>query len=93
MNSNDLQQLTASLDEMRRQAKEMAEEVKRLQKNLSWSDWEKYTVGVIPKRINGRWYFKGDTVYRKEKIRYLGASHEYIYGDEFDVLKDKYVNS
>lgn len=93
MNGNDLQQLTASLDEMRRQAKEMAEEVKRLQKNLSWSDWEKHTVGVIPKRINGRWYFKGDTVYRKEKIRYLGSSNQYKYGDEFDVLKDKYDNT
>lgn len=92
MNNTDFQQLNAQLDDMRRSAKEMADEVRRWQQDFSWSDWEPHIVGVIPMRINGRWYWKGDIVYRKEKIRYLGASHTYKYGDEFDVLKDNYDN-
>lgn len=88
MSYNQLHQLSKQLDDMRRQAREMAEEAKRLEKLVGWSDWEPHTVGIIPMRVNGRWYFKGDTVYRKEKMWGLSGSRRYKYGDDFDVLKD-----
>lgn len=87
-NRDRLKDMHDEVKRMREQAKEMAEQVKKWQKDFSWSEWESHTVGIIPMRLNGRWYFKGDRVYRKEKIKYLGASKIYKYGDEFDVLKE-----
>lgn len=85
---SEFEDLNASLQEMRRQAQEMRDEVQRMSSRYSWSEWEPHTVGIIPKRINGRWYFKGDTVYRQEKMLYLTSSKQYRYGDEFDILQD-----
>lgn len=84
---SDFQQLHDSIDEMRQQARELRDEVERMTKQYGWSDWEPYTVGIIPMRVNGRWYFKGDTIYRKEKMKYLTGSRQYKYGDLFDYLK------
>ena len=83
--SNDL---SKSLAEMRRMSDEMRVEVDKLNRLVGWSEWEPHTVGIIPKRINGRWYFKGDRVYRKEKMWGLSGSNRYKYGDEFDILRD-----
>ena len=84
----DFQQLRDSLDVMRRDIKLMAEEMRYMAEQYSWSEWKPHTVGIIPIRIKGRWYFKGDTVYRKEKMKYLTGSGKYKYGDEFDMLKE-----
>ena len=88
MSNDPYKQLHDSLRNMRQQAVEMRDEVNRLTKLVGWSDWEPHTVGIIPMRVNGRWYFKGDTVYRKEKMWGLSGSRRYKYGDDFDVLKD-----
>jgi hypothetical protein len=72
---------------MRRQARELRDEVDKWNKMFGWSDWEPHTVGIIPRRVNGRWYFKGDRVYRKEKMWGLNGTR-YKYGDEFDVLRE-----
>lgn len=85
----DFQQLHDSLEVMRRDVRLMAEELRGWSsEQFAWSEWEPHTVGIIPRRINGRWYFKGDRVYRKERMRGLTGSQQYRYGDEFDVLKD-----
>lgn len=76
------------VERMRQEMKEMANDLRNM--GVGWSDWEPHTVGVIPIRLNGRWYWKGDTVYRKEKMRWLTGSGTYIYGDEFDVLKENH---
>ena len=90
---NDFQSLENSLKELRSMATELREEAEKTKKLFGWSDWEPHTVGIIPMRVNGRWYFKGDTVYRKEKMWGLSGSHQYKYGDEFDVLKESYDHS
>ena len=92
MSNDPYKQLHDSLRSMRQQAVEMRDEVNRLNKLVGWGDWEPHTVGIIPMRVNGRWYFKGDTVYRKEKMWGLSGSRRYKYGDEFDVLKGQYDN-
>ena len=93
---NNFQQLHDSVTEMRDAASEMRnaaseirEEIDKTLKLFGWSDWEPHTVGIIPRRVNGRWYFKGDTVYRKEKMWGLSGSQQYKYGDDFDVLRDE----
>lgn len=88
-NRDRMKDMHDEVERMRQEAKAMAEEVRRWQRDFGWSEWEPHTVGVIPMRLNGRWYWKGDTVYRKEKMRYLGSSKIYKYGDEFDVLKEE----
>jgi len=93
MNNRDaMKDMWDDIDKMHQEVKVMAAEIKKWQIDYGWGDWEPHTVGIIPMRINGRWYFKGDTVYRKEKMRYLRGSSQYKYGDEFDVLKDEYDN-
>ena len=47
--------------------------------------WEPYTLKVFPKHINGRWYFAGDTVYRRQVLGPGGVWWKY--GDEFDYLR------
>ena len=47
--------------------------------------WEPYTLKLFPKRINSRWYFAGDTVYRRS--RFGPGGYTWVYGDEFDYLK------
>jgi hypothetical protein len=46
--------------------------------------WEKYYC-CIPRRINGRWYWR-DYVWRRFILTPGGGF--YRYGDEFDILKD-----
>jgi hypothetical protein len=88
--NNELDQLSQTMKEMRRMTDEMREQVNQMSQAFAWSDWEPFVVGVIPRRVNGRWYFKGDTIYRKEKMKYLTGSREYCYGDDFDILKDSH---
>lgn len=80
--------LSKTMAEMRRMAEEVRDQVDAMNKALSWGDWEPHTVGIIPKRINGRWYWRGDTVYRRQRMWALTGGDQYKYGDEFDVLKD-----
>lgn len=47
--------------------------------------WEPYRLKLFPKKINERWYFAGDTVYRRQVLG-PGGVH-WRYGDEFDYLK------
>lgn len=88
MNNDPYKQLHESIRAMRQEAKEMRDEVDKLSRIVGWSDWEPHTVGVIPIRVNGRWYWRGDRVFRKEKMSGLSGSRKYKYGDEFDVLRD-----
>jgi hypothetical protein len=51
--------------------------------------WEPYYTWV-PKKVNGKWYWL-TTIYRKKNIDYGDQRFpppRYIYGDEFDVLKE-----
>lgn len=64
----------------------MLEQVRDMKKNFTWGAWEPYTVGIVPKRVKGKWYFRGDTVYRRQ--RFGAVSPQYMYGDTFDILKD-----
>ena len=88
MSNNPFDQLQSEMDSMRQEVKDMADEVRRWNQIVGWSEWEPHIVGIIPRRINGRWYFKGDRVYRKEKMWGLSGSNRYKYGDEFDILRD-----
>ena len=97
MSNDPYKQLHESIRAMRQEAKEMRdaaseirEEIDKTLKLFGWSDWEPHTVGIIPRRVNGRWYFKGDTVYRKEKMWGLSGSGRYKYGDDFDILRETY---
>ena len=82
--------LSKSMAEMQRMADEMRDQVDAFNKAVGWGDWEPHTVGVIPMRINGRWYWRGDTVYRRQRMWGLTGGSQWKYGDEFDVLKEKY---
>mgnify|MGYP003342144199 FL=1 len=82
--------LSKSVAEMQRMADELRNQVDAFNKAVGWGDWEPHTVGVIPMRINGRWYWRGDTVYRRQRMWGLTGGSQWKYGDEFDVLKEKY---
>ena len=81
-----IKNMNDQMADMQQQANKLLDDVRRMRQAFTWSSWEPHTVGVIPRHINGRWYFKGDTVYRREKMRYLTGSKEFQYGDEFDIL-------
>ena len=83
------QRLNTTMDEMRQEVDKMRDEIRRMKEHFTWGSWEPHNVGIVPIRVNGCWYFKGDTVYRKEKIKYLTGSKEYKYGDEFDILREQ----
>ena len=73
-------QMQRELDAMRRSIEEW--------RDGAWGEWETYKL-KWPRRIKGRWYWRGDTVYRRERMRGLtGSDNFYQYGDEFDVLKE-----
>jgi len=82
------QEMRESMDQLRKETDEVIKEVRRLNQAITWGAWEPYTVTVMPRRINGRWYFKGDVIYRRQRFGPGGVS--YAYGDEFDVLKEQY---
>lgn len=68
------------------EAEKILEQVREMKQNFAWGSWEPHIVGIIPKRVKGKWYFRGDTVYRKQRFG-PGGVH-YKYGDTFDILKD-----
>jgi len=70
-------------EEMDQMAKDMAE----LLKPITWSEWKPHKI-KFPKRINSKWYWPGDTIYRKQRIGPGGTA--YKYGDQFDVLKEQH---
>lgn len=74
------------MDLMRDEAVKMLEEVERMKKNLTWGAWEPYTIKMFPKRVKGKWYWKGDTIYRRQRFG-PGGVH-YQYGDTFDAIRD-----
>lgn len=76
------------MQEMRRMADELRDQVNRMKDALTWGEWEPYTVGIIPMRVNGHWYFKGDTIYRRQRFGPGGAWYQY--GDDFDKLKESH---
>ena len=47
--------------------------------------WES-VITWLPRKINGRWYWPGSRVYRYRRISPGGGL--WIYGDEFDILRD-----
>jgi hypothetical protein len=47
--------------------------------------WEPITL-MVPRRINGRWYWPGARVYRRYSLGPGGGF--WMYGDEFDILKN-----
>ena len=88
--NQEIQKIRLAVDEMRDQANAIRNQVDAFNKAVSWGDWEPHTVGVIPMRINGRWYWRGDTVYRRQRMWGLTGGSQWKYGDEFDVLKEQY---
>jgi hypothetical protein len=82
------QEMRESMDQIRKETDDVIKEVRRMQQAITWSAWEPYTVTLIPRRVNGRWYFKGDVIYRRQRFGPGGTF--YAYGDEFDVLKEQY---
>jgi len=84
--NTDFQKVREDFDELRRAADDLMEEVQKMKKAFTWGSWEPYTIKVYPKRINGRWYWPGDTVYRSHRFG-PGGVH-YRYGDHFDALRD-----
>ena len=81
-----IKDMNNAMQAMNDEAKKMLDEVRRMKENFTWGAWEKHTVGLMPKRINGKWYFRGATVYRKQRFG-PGGVH-YKYGDDFDVLRE-----
>ncbi len=81
-------EMSASMAELRNQTDQVIKEVQRMKQALTWGAWEPYTVTLIPRRVNGRWYFKGDVIYRRQRFGPGGTF--YAYGDQFDVLKEQY---
>jgi hypothetical protein len=53
----------------------------------SENPWRPYRLKVFPKRINGKWYRPGDTVYRRRVMDSNGGY--YKYGDDFDFMKGR----
>jgi hypothetical protein len=82
--------LSKSMAEMQRMTEDLRDQVDAMNKALGWGDWESHTVGIIPMRIHGRWYWRGDTVYRRQRMWGLTGESQYKYGDMFDVLKEQY---
>ena len=80
----ELKAMRESWAEMRQEADQLLEQVRRMRENFAWGSWEPYQVGIVPRRVKGRWYWRGDTVYRKERFGPGGV--RYQYGDLFDVL-------
>ena len=54
-----------------------------LAKRMKWQP----TTLWIPRKINGRWYWPGASVYRRRSLSPGGGM--WTYGDEFDVLKEQ----
>ena len=76
------------MDEMSKRFEEMDQAFKDMDAKLSSidaSDWKTYTL-LLPKKIGKRWYWPGREVYRKRTVSSKGV--QWIYGTEFDVLKD-----
>jgi len=78
--------MNKQMDDLRKDSQDLLEQVRKMKSNLTWGAWEPYTIKLFPKRIKGKWYWKGATVYRRERVG-PGGVH-YQYGDDFDVLKD-----
>jgi len=74
------------MEGLRNDSEELLEQVRQMKKRLTWGSWEPYTIKVFPKRIKGKWYWPGDTVYRRQRFG-PGGVH-YNYGDTFDALRD-----
>lgn len=81
--------LSKSMAEMQRMADELRDQVDAFNKAVGWGDWEPHVL-KWPMRINGRWYWRGDTVYRRQRMWGLSGGNQYKYGDMFDVLKEQY---
>lgn len=88
--NNSIDDLSRSMQEMRRMSDELRDQVEKMKQAFTWSEWEPFVVGVIPCRVNGRWYWRGDVIYRREKIRHISGTKEYMYGDNFDKLKESH---
>lgn len=82
--------MNATMDDLRKETEKVVAEARRMKQAFTWSAWESWTVGIMPKRVNRRWYFKGDVIYRRERMQGLTGSNIFQYGDEFDVLKEQY---
>ena len=74
-------------EELRKEISTVREEANKLARKFAWGPWEPYTL-KLPRRIKGRWYWPGASVYRREKMSFRFRPYDYEYGDEFDVLKD-----
>lgn len=78
--------MNQQISNMHKEAEEMLEQVEQIKKNLTWGVWEPYKIKFLPKRVKGKWYWPGDTVYRSQRFG-PGGVH-YKYGDDFDVIRD-----
>ena len=94
MSQKDLDDIVEAVKDMNRMAQHMRAQVEQMRETVEkwtdrgWSAWEPHVL-KWPKRVNGRWYWRGDTVYRRERMRGLtGSDNFYQYGDEFDILKN-----
>lgn len=85
MRQDALDEMKKSMAEMTSMADELRKAVDEMKENLEWGMWETHKL-ILPKRIKGKWYWPGDTVYRKQRFG-PGGVH-YKYGDSFDILKD-----
>jgi hypothetical protein len=75
---NSMDQTFKQLDQTFKTLEQIADE--RFQ---TAQQWQKHTL-KFPKRVKGRWYWPGDTVYRK-----LNSSDgKWKYGDDFDAIRD-----
>lgn len=77
------------MKDMDAHVQEILKEARNMKQAFTWSEWEAHKLSW-PKRINQRWYWIGDTVYRRERLRGLTGSGQFEYGDEFDILKEKH---
>ena len=88
--NSDYRQMVSEMNQqiydLSKEAEKMLEQVREMKLNFTWGAWEPYKVKYVPKRIKGKWYWPGATVYRKQRI---GVNPpQYMYGDDFDLLKD-----
>jgi hypothetical protein len=81
--------MEASIRELNLRTEELIKEARKMKQAFTWSAWEPVKL-KWPKRINQRWCWPGDTVYRRERIQGLTGSGIYEYGDEFNILKEQY---
>jgi len=88
--NSEYQQIVSDMSQqmkaLHKEAEEMLEQVADMKKKLTWGSWEPYTVGFMPKRVKGKWYFRGDIIYRSQRFG-PGGVH-YKYGDTFDAIRD-----